>query len=254
MVVVFAGTPGLPDTREIERLLERDPTTAVERLRDYAERGEPQLQLLLGQLLINGVGAPRAPREALRWFRAAARARVPMAMNMVGRCYEYGLGTAVDYAQAAHWYHRAATFDCDWAIYNYAHMVASGRGVEKNRAEAFLWFKLASARGHARAMAFLGQYYENGWETPADRDIAFSLYKRSAEAGDCRGQCNYASVLAEQGRVEEALTWLRLAATTAPAHFLAQLVPVLRRSPHEALRAFADTLPVARPRERAPAL
>lgn len=236
---------GPPDTEEIERLLKCDPAAAVECARAYAERGEPQLQLLLGQLLVNGVGTLRDLHEALRWFRAAAHARVPMAMNMVGRCHENGLGTPVDYVKAAHWYHRAATFDCDWAIYNYAHLLANGRGVTKDRGAAFLWFKLAASRGHARAMAFLGQYYENGWETPVDRDRAFSWYKRSAEAGDYRGQCNYASVLAEHGRIEKALSWLRLAVTTAPPHYLTQLGPVLRRSPHEALRAFAGTLPLA---------
>ncbi len=166
-------------------------------------------------------------------------------MNMVGRCHEYGLGTAVNYEKAASWYHRAATFECDWAIYNYAHMVANGRGVRKDRAAAFLWFRLAASRGHARAMAFLGQYYENGWETPADRDAAFALYKRSAEAGDYRGQCNYASVLAEQGRIEDAMRWLKLTVTTAPPRYLMQLAAALKRSPHEALRAFADSLAIS---------
>ncbi|MGH8227506.1 MAG: tetratricopeptide repeat protein [Steroidobacteraceae bacterium] len=168
-----------------------------------------------------------------------------MAMNMVGRCYEYGLGTPLHYARAAHWYHRAATFDCDWAIYNYAHLLASGRGVKQDRAAAFVWFKLAASRGHARAMAFLGQYYENGWETPADRAAAVRWYQRSAEAGDYRGRCNYAFALARDGRTDEALAWLRLTATTAPPHSLQQLAEALRRSPHEALRAFADTLPVS---------
>ena len=236
-----------PDPEELEQLLKTDPPAAVERLRLHAERGEPQLQLLLGQLLINGVGTSRDASESLRWFRAAARARVPMAMNMIGRCYEHGLGTAADYIQAARWYHRAAIYDCDWAIYNYAHMLANGRGVEKDRSAAFRWFKLAAVRGHARAMAFLGQYYENGWEAPLDLATAVCLYKRSAEAGDYRGQCSYASVLADQGRIEEALSWLRLAVNTAPPHYLAQLAPALRRSPFEALRAFAETVHLTRP-------
>jgi TPR repeat protein len=242
-----------PDAAQLRRLLERDPAAAVERLRAYAEQGEPQLQLLLGQLLINGVGAVRDPQAALRWFRAAARAQVPMAMNMVGRCHEYGLGTPVDYAQAARWYHRAATFECDWAIYNYAHMLANGRGVQQDRAAAFLWFKLAAAHGHARAMAFLGQYYENGWGTPPDRETAFSLYRRSAVGGDYRGQCSYASMLAEHGYVEAALCWLRRAVSTAPPHFLTHLACVLRGAAQEALRAFAHTLPAPAQRRSTPA-
>ena len=92
-------------------------------------------------------------------------------------------------------------------------------------------------------MHFLGQFYENGWETPVDRQAAFAWYQRSAEGGDFRGQCSHASVLAEQGRIEEALHWLRLAVTTATPAYLGHLAPLLKASCHNALRAFADTLP-----------
>ena len=246
------GRSAVVSGRELAQLLLANPAAAMDQLRPFAEQGDAHLQLLLGQLLINGVGAPRDPPAALHWFLAAARARVPMAMNMVGRCHEYGLGTAIDYARAARWYHRAASFDCDWAIYNYAHLLANGRGVTKDRAAAFLWFKLASSRGHARAMAFLGQYHEHGWETPVDRVTAFSLYIRSAHAGDYRGQCSYASVLAEMDRIEDALVWLREAVKSAPPHFLVHLVTVLRASAYEALRIFADTIPSSAPESRSP--
>ncbi len=228
-----------PQPGEIEALLKSDPPAAVERLRPLAQRADPQAQLLLGQLLVNGVGTQRNPGEALRWFRRAARAKVPMAMNMVGRCHEYGLGTAVDYPLAAHWYRHAAAYDCDWGLYNYAHLLAHGRGVERDRAAAFAWFKLAASRGHARSMHFLGQYYENGWETPVSRDTAFAWYRASAQAGDFRGQCSHASVLAEQGRIEEALHWLRLAAKSATPGYLSHLAVTLLSSRCQALRDFA---------------
>ncbi len=109
-----------PDCAEIQTLLQTDPPAAITRLRAHAQQGEPQSQLALGQLLVNGVGTPRDETQALRWFHKAATSRVPMAMNMVGRCHEYGLGTCVDYEQAAQWYYRASLFECDWAVYNYA--------------------------------------------------------------------------------------------------------------------------------------
>lgn len=227
---------------EITALLSTNPVAAVSRLRTAAQRGDAQAQLALGQLLINGVGTRLDIREALSWFLIAADAGVPMAMNMLGRCHEYGFGVPVDYVQAACWYLRAAHLDCDWAIYNYAQLLAHGRGVERNRAAAFRWFGLAASRGHARAMNFLGLYHEHGWETPVDSAAAFNWYRRSAEAGDYRGQCSYASVLAEQGSMEDALHWLRCAAKTATPRFLTQLAVVLKQSSYEALRAFADEL------------
>lgn len=242
MTGIDALIAGTPDADEVNRLLTRDPGLAAAHLRAYAVRGEPHSALLLGFLLVNGVGTPKDELQALRYFQHAARARIPMGMNMVGRCHEYGLGTAVDYLQAAHWYYRAAAYECDWAIYNYAQLLAHGRGVARDRAAAFAWFRHAAARGHARAMNFLAQYYENGWETPMDRDTAVAWYRRSAEAGDFRGQCSYASVLAEQGRVQEALGWLQLAVKTATAAYLAQLGAALAASPHEALRVFAASI------------
>ncbi len=229
----------------VEELLRADPRRALAELSRRAHDGDPQAQLLLGQLLINGVGASCNPSRALHWFQAAARSRVPMAINMVGRCHEYGLGTQVDYAEAARCYHRAAAFECDWAIYNYAHLLASGRGVPKDRAAAFVWFRLAASRGHARAMHFLGQYYEHGWETPVDRATAFDWYQKSAEGGDFRGQCSHASVLAEQGRMAEAIQWLRLAITTATPDYLKHLRETLAQSPHPALRDLANEIPGA---------
>ncbi len=231
-----------PSAEELQALFSSSPARAVAELRSLALDGDPHAQLLLGQLLVNGVGAARDMHGALRWFKGAARAQVPMAMNMVGRCYEYGLGTAVDYVAAAHWYYRAATFDCDWAIYNYAHLLANGRGVEKDQVAALAWFRLAASRGHARAMHFLGEYLEKGWGTPSDLDAAISWYRRSAEGGDFRGQCSYASVLVEQGRIEEALHWLQLASKTATPAYLLALAPILEKSSHERIRGFSRAI------------
>ncbi len=45
----------VPDWEAIREFLKNDPASAVVRLRGHAENGEAQSQLLLGQLLINGV-------------------------------------------------------------------------------------------------------------------------------------------------------------------------------------------------------
>jgi len=235
---------------DVTQLLRRDPAAAATRLRDMAQLGDASAQLALGQLLINGVGTRLDSIEALRWFHAAADAGVPMAMNMIGRCHEYGFGTAVNYSQAAYWYLYAAGLDCDWAMYNYAQLLAHGRGVAQDRTAAFTWFRMAAGRGHARAMNFLGLYHERGWGTPVDRQAAFDWYRKSAEGGDYRGQCSHASALAEQGRTDQALHWLRQAAAHAPPRFVAELATTLRSSPHAELRAFAETLPPPDPSVR----
>lgn len=78
---------------------------------------------------------------------------------------------------------------------------------------------------------------------PADVDTAFDHYRRAAEAGDFRGQFNYARLLVERGRIDEALVWLaRVPATATPA-FVAKMRAYLASSPLAALRAAALRLP-----------
>lgn len=162
-----------------------------------------------------------------------------MAMNMVGRCHELGRGTAVDLELAAAWYRRAAERGLDWGQYNYAQLLAAGRGVPADRARALALYRLAAAQGHAKSMNLIGRHYDEGWEVERDPVAAEAWYRRSAEGGDFRGQCSYASVLVQAGRVDEAVDWLRRAARTATPAFLQQLRISLADSPVPALRELA---------------
>ena len=224
------------DTGEVEALLASDARAAHAYLETAARAGNGAAQVLFGQALLDGIGTDRDPVEALYWFQHAAHQDVPMAMNMLGRCYENGWGAAIDHALAATWFRRAADRGLDWGVYNHAHQLANGRGVPQDRAAAFQWFGRAAAMGHARAMHFLGQYHENGWETARDIVKAFALYRQSAEAGDYRGECSWASVLAQQGEIDEAVVFLERAIPKAPPHFLAALADQLATSPHVSLR------------------
>ena len=232
-------SPQLLSPNFVGVLLHSDPAAAAQVLWRAACEDNHYAQLVLGQMLLDGDRVERNPREALRWFRRAADAGVPMGMNMVGRCLENGWGTAVDFADAATWYRRAADMELDWAMYNYAHMLANGRGVARDRAQALQWFQRAAALGHARSMNFVGQYYELGWEVEADFATAVDWYRRSAEGGDFRGQCSYASVLTDAGRIDEAAHWLRLAQASATPAYLEHLVARLEESPHPLLHEVA---------------
>ena len=229
-----------PVAEALQQLLQTAPVQAHAQLLAAARAGHRASQLAVAQAYLEGIGCQRHAQEAVYWFQQAAHQDVPAAMNMLGRCYENGWGASVDYALAAVWYRRAAACGSDWGLYNYAHVLANGRGVPKDRAQAFVYFGLAATAGHARAMHFLGQYYEYGWETPADLGKARELYRRSAEAGDYRGRCSWASFLAEEGRIGEASALLRSALAAAPAYFATALLEQLQHSRHAALRALAD--------------
>jgi TPR repeat protein len=224
------------DSAELGRLLATSATDAFAYVHAAARDGDAVAQTLLGQMYLDGQGCVANGGEALYWFQHAAHQQMPMAMNMLGRCYDNGWGMPADHGLAAVWFRRAADADLDWGVYNYAHLLATGRGVPADRAEAFRWFGRAAAMGHARAKHFLGQYFENGWETAVDHARARDLYRESAEGGDYRGECSWASVLTDEGRIDEAATFLRRGIAKAPAHYLVALYDVLRHSPHAALR------------------
>ncbi|WP_267221799.1 tetratricopeptide repeat protein [Dyella silvae] len=224
---------------EFPHLLRSAPARAHGLLLTQALIGDCASQLAVGQMYLEGIGCERDGAEARYWFQHAAHQGEPMAMNMLGRCLENGWGGAVNYELAAVWYREAAEHGSDWGMYNYAHVLANGRGIKPNRAEAFHWFGRAAEAGHGRAMHFLGQYYEHGWETAPNADLAKELYRRSAEKGDYRGQCSWASVLTEEGRIEEACALLRMAMAIAPTYFAEALRCDLSQSRHPELRALA---------------
>ncbi|RAO77946.1 tetratricopeptide repeat protein [Dyella jiangningensis] len=225
---------------EFLHLLRTNPSRVHATLLAQALAGDAGSQLGVAQMYLEGIGCERNTGEALYWFQHAAHQGDAMSMNMLGRIHENGWGVPVSYELAAVWYREAAEHGSDWGMYNYAHVLANGRGVKADRAAAFHWFERAVDAGHARAMHFLGQYYEYGWETAPDAERAYALYRLSAEKGDYRGKCSWASVLTERGQIEQACALLRSAMDAAPAYFVEALRNDLRQSRHPQLRELAE--------------
>jgi len=227
---------------ELRGLLAGDPANAAPWVETAARYGVAEAQLRLGQMLLDGLGAPKDEAAALTWFMRAAKAGAPEAMNMVGRCHENGWGTAVDLPAAADWYRRSAEAGHDWGEYNYANMLFDGRGAALNQVEAVAWYRRAADKGHARAMNLLARCCEEGWGTERDPAAACDWYRRSAEGGYFRAQFNYGSILAAHGRVDEALAWFEKACRGAPPENRRAMIDVLLRQTEPTLTDFARTL------------
>ncbi|MGE5721330.1 MAG: tetratricopeptide repeat protein [Sphingomonadales bacterium] len=208
------------DSAELETRLSGPPEQVAAFVRDVATAGSAEAQALYGQLLLDGHGVAANPREALRWFAAAARQGHRLAINMIGRCYDLGWGVGIDKARAAEWYRAAALRGLDWGMYNYGTLLALGQGVPEDRAEALRWFRKAAALGNAKAINFVGSFYEDGWVVPCDLVAAAECYRRAAEGGDFRGAFNHARMLAGSGRIDEALEWLARSGATATPSFI----------------------------------
>ena len=227
---------------ELRAQLEASPEAATALLGAGAEAGLPEAQAAYGQALLDGRGVAPDAAAALGWFRRAAAGGDAMGMNMAGRCFEKGWGTAGDRAEAARWYARAAQAGLDWGMYNYGSALALGAGVEKDEVAALAWFQRAGAMGHAKSVNFVGSFHEEGRVTARDRAKAAECFRVAAEGGDYRGAFNHARLLAEDGRLDEAATWIGRAAETAPAAFVERMKAWCEAAPVAALKELAERL------------
>ncbi|RZI55542.1 MAG: sel1 repeat family protein, partial [Pseudomonas sp.] len=117
--------------------------------------------------------------------------------------------------------------------------LATGRGVNKDQARALACYRKAAHMGHAKSMNMLGRYLEEGVSCEQDLPAAHHWYRRSAEAGDFRGQFSHAAVLADQGDIQQSLHWLGTALRNGNLNFLRVSRQTLLSSPHPEIKRLA---------------
>ncbi|QKF51392.1 tetratricopeptide repeat protein [Pseudomonas graminis] len=227
------------DGDQLRAMLEESPASAAKAILSAAQANIVDAQALLGQILLDGSGIECDPALALVWFQIAARRGHAMAQNMAGRCHEHGWGCEPDAAKAAEHYRLAAEAGLDWGFYNYGNLLATGRGVNKDQARALACYRKAAELGHAKSMNLVGRYLEEGLCCERDLAAAHEWYRRSAEGGDFRGQFSHAGVLADHGRITEAVGWLKTALQNGNLNFLRVIRKMLLQAPHPQFRALA---------------
>lgn len=77
-----------------------------------ADKGNPDAQYLLGDLLISHQNVV-CKANAFIWFSRAAIQGNRNAMQKLAFCYEEGIGTVIDYSLAMKWYENAINKDCE---------------------------------------------------------------------------------------------------------------------------------------------
>jgi TPR repeat protein len=125
-------------------------------------------------------------------------------------------------------------------MYNLANLLATGRGVAVDHQQALALYRRAAELGHAKSMNLLGRYLEEGQVCPADPVAARDWYRRSAEAGDFRGQFSFAAVLADEGRIDQAVDWLEKALVGGNLNFLRVASQTLSGATDPRIQALAE--------------
>lgn len=235
----------LTPARFRDRLAER-PELGAEDVREQALTGLAEAQLGFGHMLLDGYGVARDPEAAFRWFALAAKQGNVDAWNMLGRCYELGWGVTPDLRIAAHWYGQAARKSHNWAQFNAAALMlrVDGERADLRRAISLL---VASARArNPKAMNLIGQFREKGWTRARNKKAAARWFRWAAQGGCFRGQFHHARYLLGEGKVAEAVRWLRSSLLQSPLDFAQEVGQLLRRHPQERVRRVAEELLTAR--------
>ena len=209
----------------------KDGEDAAERcFRRLAEGGDPAAQWWLGVSYQYGVGAPKDRKNALRWFRQAARqgnARAQeslramedsaaggedpeklqiaaeqgsaQAQYRLGCRYWNGDGVERDERQAADWFDRAARQGLAPAQRMLGRCYEQGRGVERDARQAAAWYRWAATQGDPEAQYALGVCLDKGLGTEENAAEAFAWYKNAAAQGLKKAQLALADCY-EKGR------------------------------------------------------
>ncbi|OQX16593.1 MAG: hypothetical protein BWK73_03210 [Thiothrix lacustris] len=121
-------------------------------VRQSAEAGDKQAQLMLGTLYEDGLGGlPADLREAAYWYEQAAKQHYPKAQYNLGLLYEDGRGVTQSDKQAAYWYDKAAKAGFTEAQNNLGVLFVLGKGVKKDSKQAEKLFTDAASKGNADA-------------------------------------------------------------------------------------------------------
>lgn len=206
---------------------------AVKELLPVAKAGNPEAQILLAQILMNGgKGVTKDQREGLVWVRRSAEggnrdAQVFLAKTLTRGTY----GATIDLAAAAHWYSKAAQAGDERAMRALARIHLEGSGTPKDPAAAVPWLRKLAAAGDRSAETQLGVLALRGEGVPKDPAVAAGHFSVATKAGD-DGAAFMLAQLHGRGLgvaldAKESLRLLRLAATAGNFNAMAMLANTL---------------------------
>lgn len=123
-------------------------------------------------------------KQALLWYKRAARGGDVTAKYVLGVMYEQGKGTDINYERSSQWFYSAAEDGHRDAQYNLGNMFSKGSGVKRNRQLAVKWYTRAAEQGNVDAMYNLGNAYGRGLGVKQDLRLAYIWFARAVKLGD----------------------------------------------------------------------
>jgi len=211
--------PAKSSTLTPSEVLER--LTYIKEVKTKAKAGDPESQIALGSIYMNGYVLPKDEEEAIRWFTRAAERGYAKAQHNLGVCYAFGKGVAEDKVESVRWFRKAAEQGIADSQNNLGIALQNGIGVKMDRVEAVKWYRRAAGQDYAEAQYNLGFCLDNGIGVKKNENDAFKWYLKAAKQGHHLSMHNLAVCYFEGSGIPindiEAYAYFTCAAAAYPA-------------------------------------
>ena len=201
---------------EMVTLINSDNKKGLETVRDIANSGNADAQLIVGIMYQMGVGGEEHQADAAYYFRMAAEQGLASAQTHLGKCYLAGDGVQEDNKKAFEWLEKAAKQGDAEGQFQLGRCFEEGWGTEKIENLAYQYYRKSANQGYANAQIQLGFCYLDGIGVSANDSGAFEWFKKAAEQDDPNGQYLLGACYAEGTGVtkdsHEAVKWYKKAA------------------------------------------
>lgn len=114
---------------------------------ELATEGDPEAQMLMGQMLKEGKARLPNYVEAVKWIRLAADQGNSWAQFSMGLSYRQGQGVPKNFIETANWFRLSALNGNPVAQDQLGRLYVSGEGVTESMVGAYAWLSIAAAQG-----------------------------------------------------------------------------------------------------------
>lgn len=177
---------------EVEQI-EAKQNSLFQNTKAKAEMGDQESQIALGDMYCKGDCVSPDLREAVNWYRKAAKQGNLKAEYNLGAIYapfdRTLVQSAMEDAIMKNWAQSViltsnTNVESDWFNETLQSSVAAGYNVPVNYAEAANWYRAAAEQGQADAQRNLGVMYGKGDGVPQDYVEAYKWFNLAAAQGD----------------------------------------------------------------------
>lgn len=191
--------------------------TAFQKALPRAQLGDPAAQTLIAELMSQGLGVKRDPKDAAFWYSKAAEGGDPTSMFKYALMLIEGRDVPRDKKKADEWMRKAADAGQPSAEFNVAQMLTAENPGLKGLQMALPYYEKSAEQGIADAQYAVSQLYLNLPDLPPEKKArAREWLSRAANAGFDTAQLDMGIWLINgtggKQDLEDGFNWMRVAA------------------------------------------